>query len=332
MALISVIIPAYNAEKTVAKTIGSVLNQTINDLELIVIDDGSKDKTLEIASAIKDPRIKVFSYPNSGVAVSRNRGISLATGEYISFIDADDLWTPDKLEAQLKALQENTQAAVAYSWTNMIDQEDNFVSKGRHKNISGDVYSYLLLTNFLESGSNPLIRTQALKEVGNFDESLKHSQDWDMYLRLAARYHFAVVCQPQILYRKSDNSMSSNLLGLEEAGRKVSEKAFAQAPQSLQYLKAIVFKNRYKYYTFKALEGFPIRQRGLIALLFLWYAIKYDPALLLTKVIWKILLKITVVVVLSPQLSKALLKKFPNIFNIDPLILYIKKELPTELQ
>ena len=91
MPLISVIIPVYNGEITIKETIDSVLTQTFLDFELIVINDGSQDLTLKIVSSILDPRLKVFSYPNAGLAATRNRGISHASGEYISFIDADDL-------------------------------------------------------------------------------------------------------------------------------------------------------------------------------------------------------------------------------------------------
>ncbi|MCF3623160.1 glycosyltransferase family 2 protein, partial [Planktothrix agardhii] len=117
MPKISVIIPVYNGEKTIQKTIESVLQQTWQDFELIVINDGSQDATLEILSSIQDPRLRILSYSNAGLASSRNRGITEATGEYISFLDADDLWTPDKLEAQFQALEEHPEAAVAYSWT-----------------------------------------------------------------------------------------------------------------------------------------------------------------------------------------------------------------------
>ncbi|HBL15031.1 MAG TPA: glycosyl transferase family A, partial [Cyanobacteria bacterium UBA11162] len=109
-------------EKTIKETIESILNQTFVDFELIVINDGSTDSTVDIVTSIQDSRLQVFSYPNAGLAASRNRGIDRATGKYISFIDADDLWTPDKLERQLKALEENPQAAVAYSWTDCIDE------------------------------------------------------------------------------------------------------------------------------------------------------------------------------------------------------------------
>ncbi|WRH68471.1 MAG: glycosyltransferase family A protein [Planktothrix sp. GU0601_MAG3] len=152
MAIISVVIPAYNAENTIQETINSVLNQTFEDFEIIVINDGSTDSTLNIVSGINAPRIKIFSYPNSGAAVSRNRGFAVATGEYIALLDADDLWTPNKLESQYQALQTNPQAAVAYSWTDYIDQSGTFLLSGTHQTFNGDVYPQLLVHNFLENG------------------------------------------------------------------------------------------------------------------------------------------------------------------------------------
>jgi glycosyltransferase involved in cell wall biosynthesis len=117
MPTISVIIPTYNAERTVLKTVESVQKQTFSDIEIIIINDGSTDRTLELVQSIKDQRLKIFSYENGGLPVARNRGISQATGEFISFVDADDLWTPDKLELQLTALQQHPEAGADYSWT-----------------------------------------------------------------------------------------------------------------------------------------------------------------------------------------------------------------------
>ena len=200
MPLISVVIPVYNGEKTIAETIESVLNQSFSNFEIVVINDGSQDSTLDVIASIQDPRLKIFSHPNAGLSASRNRGISQSSGEFIAFLDADDLWTPDKLEAQLTALQENPNAAVAYSWTDFIDETGQFLADGSHRTANGDVYADLLLFNVLQNGSNPLIRMQALINIGNFDESLPSAEDWDMYLRLAARYHFICVSFPQILY------------------------------------------------------------------------------------------------------------------------------------
>ena len=314
MPKISVIIPAYNAEKTIKETIESVLSQTLSQFEIIVINDGSQDKTLEVVSRILDPRLKVLSYPNAGVSVSRNRGISQAAGDYVSFLDADDLWTPDKLETQLKALQANPKAAVAYSWTDWIDESGQFLRSGGHISVNGDVYAKLLLRDFVESGSNPLIRRQALTEVGGFDKSLNLAADWDMWLRLAARYEFVAVPSSQILYRVSPNSMSSNVWKMEAESLQIIERAFAVAPESLQHLKREVLGSRYKYLTFKSLEGTPERKKGLAAVRFLWQMVRYDRSMLLrSQILAIVLVKIAIATLLPSQLSQALLKAAKNL-------------------
>jgi len=327
MPTVSVIIPVYEGEKTIKDTIQSVLNQTFSDFELIVINDGSEDSTLKIVSNVQDPRVKVFSYPNAGLSASRNRGIALASGEYITFIDADDLWTPDKLEAQLKALQENSQAAVAYSWTDWIDESNQFIGRGSYITENGDVFAKLLLSDFVANGSNALIRRQALTKVGGFDESLTSAEDWDMWLRLAAHYEFVAVPSPQILYRISPSSMSSDVWKMEASSLQVLEKAFAVAPESLQHLKRQSLGNRYKYLIFKALEGTPEQQRGLVSARFLWHAIRNDPALLRTRVIWKVLFKIAAMTLLSPQQAQVLLTKMKGLSNIRALFVHVQREL-----
>jgi glycosyltransferase involved in cell wall biosynthesis len=324
MPLISVIIPAYNGEQTIRETIESVLKQTFTDFELIVINDGSTDATLAKIERIKDSRLKVFSYPNAGQAVSRNRGISHALGEYISFIDADDLWTPDKLESQLKALQANPQAAVAYSWTKCIDESGQYSRRGSHISVTGNVYGKLLLIDFIENGSNPLIRAQALAEVGGFDETMVPSEDRDLWLRLAAHYHFVVVPSPQILYRQSINSESANVLRMEAASVRVIEQAFNQAPESLQHLKQPSLANIYKGLTFKALEGVPNRQRGLTAARLLWHCVRNDPALVRSRVILKVLFKITAMLLLPPQQAQALFAKTKGLANTTTLLGYLQ--------
>ncbi|MFB2895268.1 glycosyltransferase [Aerosakkonemataceae cyanobacterium BLCC-F50] len=327
MPLISVIIPVYNGEATIKETIASVLNQTFKDFELIVINDGSTDSTLDVVSSIQDPRIKVFSYPNGNQAVSRNRGLSHATGEYISFIDADDLWTPDKLEAQLKALQENPQAAVAYSWTDLIDEEGNFIRGGAKIYWKGESHARLLLNDFIESGSNVLIRAEAFQEVGKFDESLPPAEDWDMWIRLAARYHYIVVPSIQVLYRVRTNSSSTNVLKMEQVSLRIIEQRYAEAPESIQHLKWYSLGNRYKYLVFKALEGLPVRQRGLTAIRLLWQAVKYDPVLLQRRIIWKVLLRIAITVILPSKLAQAVLNKFKNLTDILTLVILIRVDL-----
>ncbi len=326
MPLISVIIPVYNGEKTIRETIESVLNQSFQDFEIIVIDDGSKDSTLEVVNSIQDPRLKVFSYPNARQAASRNRGFSHSAGEFIAFLDADDLWTPNKLEAQLKALQDNPQAAVAYSWSNCIDETGQFLREASHSTLSGDVYPKLLLCDFLDNGSNPLIRRQALIEAGSFDESLPPAEDWDMWLRLAAHYHFVAVPYPHILYRQSPNSESANLSRMASACARVIEQAFTQAPNSLQHLKKHSLANLYKYLIFRCFERFPTRSRALVAATFLWSAASNDPSLLRRRVTWKILLTILLVVLLSPQLAQRVIRKTKRLSNLHIILLHMRLE------
>ena len=324
MPLVSVVIPVFNGEKTIRETIESVLNQTLTDFELVVINDGSQDGTLDIVERIPDSRIQVFSYPNAGQSTSRNRGIEIAKGDYISFIDADDLWTPDKLEAQLQALQANPKAGVAYSWTDWIDESSQLLGKGSYNTEQGAVFTKLLLNDFVANGSNVLIRRQALTEVGGFDPSVTPAEDWDLWLRLAARYEFVAVRSPQILYRISPNSASFNVWKMEASSLQVIDKAFAIAPESLQYLKQQCLGNRYKYLTFKAIEGYPERSKGIAAIRFLWNAIKNDPSLLQAKVIWKVLFRIAAITLLTPKLAQAVINKFKVLSNTTTLLGYMK--------
>ncbi|MBN3895829.1 MAG: glycosyltransferase [Nostoc sp. NOS(2021)] len=310
LPIISVIIPAYNSEKTIKETIQSVLNQNFTDFELIVINDGSQDSTLEVVTQIQDPRIKVFSYSNAGGNVSRNRGLDRAGGEFVSFLDADDLWTPDKLQSQLKALQENVTAKVAYSWTDYIDENSEIVLSGKRINVNENVYEKLLLNNFLENGSNPLICRKALITLGGFDESLSAAQDWDMWLRLASKFDFICVPSVQILYRISANSISSNLVRQEKYCLQVLEKAHKERPSlrdatrtTLKNSWNISLANLYKYLTCKALQKPFNRQKGLVAARFMWKYFLNDPSRLQNiNLTLKLLLKIVIIIILPTLL------------------------------
>ncbi len=215
MPLISIIIPVYNGESTIQETICSIWAQTFQDYELIVVNDGSTDSTLSILQTYTDPRLRVISTTNQGLAATRNVGIKHALGKYISFIDADDLWTPDKLESQLDALlKDTTGASVAYSWTSPF--EEGIVYSPNQTRICGYVYEYLLLENFIASGSNILVEKALIDEVGGFDEELRYCEDWEFYLRLAAVSPFVVVPRGQILYRITSTSMSSKVKMVED--------------------------------------------------------------------------------------------------------------------
>lgn len=308
--LISVIIPTFNSEKTIADTIDSVLQQTFTDFELIIINDGSTDLTLDVIAKFQDSRIKVLSFENAGGNVSRNRGLKQSVGKYISFLDADDLWTPDKLQSQLKALEKNSDAKVAYSWTDYINENGDFLVAGTHTTTNGDVYEKLLVNNFLENGSNPLIYRDALVELDGFDESLAAAQDWDMWLRLADRYNFVAVPSVQILYRVSSHSLSSNLTRQEKACLQVLARAYHAKTGIGSHILQLSLANLYKYLTCKALQKPFTRQKGLVAANFLWkYFLNESSRLRRTNFILKLLLKILLIILVPTAISTALLTK-----------------------
>lgn len=239
MSQISVIIPAYNAAQTITETIASVRQQTIDDWELIVVNDGSTDDTLEVLDRIEDSRLSIISVANSGVAQARNLGLSRATGEYIAFLDADDLWVADKLERQLQALAANPQAVVAYSWTCFVDEQKSgytYHASASYK-YEGNVYPRLLIADFIHSGSNTLIRKQALDRVGGFDSDCNGCEDWDMWLRLAAIGDFTVVPKHQIMYRRAIGSATSNVEKMYTQALFALNKAYQNAPEHLQHLR-----------------------------------------------------------------------------------------------
>ena len=324
MPQISVVIPVYNGERTIEETIASVLAQTFTDFELIIINDGSQDQTLEIIQQFTDPRIKLYSYSNGGLAASRNRGLAKSQGEYISFLDADDLWTKEKLASQYQALQSYPQAAVSYSGTDWIDEASNIINHASPPSISGNIYGVLLLSNILGSGSNALIKKEALAITGNFDESLKASEDWDFLIRLAAKYEFIRVDAPQILYRQSPDSMSSKLHYQEQEMVKVIHKAFKQAPFHLQYLKKITLSNNYIYLTYKSIEGFPGYLQGLKGLEFFSKLLINYPTILRYPIAWKILVRILLVMFLPHQKIQRVLNKFPSLQTTYYLLNHIR--------
>lgn len=314
MPLVSVIIPAYNAEKTILETIESLQEQTLSDFEIIVINDGSTDRTIELLSALSDPRLKVFSYENGGLPTARNRGISHATGEFISFIDADDLWTSDKLQAQIEALQVHPEAGVAYSWTAFINESSQFLYAWEPIYFEGDIYPEILLQNFISSGSNILVRKQFIEQAGLFDPSLKSAEDWDYYIRLAALCPFVVVPKYQILYRRSSQSMTSKVDVMEKYILQVIERAFQQAPVNLKPLKKQSLARTYKYLSQLCMAHISDQKGIKQASQKFIQAVQLYPQLLLEKSSQRLFFKILILRFLPSQVARKMTQTLKRFF------------------
>ncbi|CBN58341.1 MULTISPECIES: glycosyltransferase family 2 protein [Kamptonema] len=225
LPIVSVIIPAYNAEPFIEETLKSVLAQTYPAIEVLVVDDGSQDRTPEIVEEIcqKDSRVRLLKQSNAGVAAARNLGIEHSRGEYIAPIDADDIWYPENIEKQVQCMLEGgEEVGVVYSWTIDIDEE-GFLNGDIHTfMIEGEVYETLVCHNFLGNASASMLRRSALEKVGLYDSSYRERsaqgcEDWDLYLRLAEFYQFRVVPEFLIGYRKVYSSMSSNYTAMAKS-------------------------------------------------------------------------------------------------------------------
>ena len=307
MPTISVIVPAYNSATTIVETISSVLQQTFPDFELIVINDGSTDQTLELLSTVKDPRLKIFSYSNGGMSTALNRGITHAEGEFIAFLDHDDLWTADKLELQLAALQEHPEAGVAYSWNYFMDEKGESFYAITPIFFEGNVYAQLLVHNFIINGSNCIVRKQVVESVGEFDPAVGGSADWDYWLRLAAHSSFVVVRQYQVFYRVSSGSMSANIEHMEQSTLAVIEKAFQSAPLEMQSLKKQSLASAYTYLAYKYSIVVADSDGAKKAAEKLWMAIRLYPPILRDKG-QNLLIKLLLMRLSPPKMSRQLIQ------------------------
>jgi Glycosyl transferase family 2 len=214
--LISVVVPAYNATRTLARTLESALNQTHRAVEILVVDDGSTDGTAELARgfAARDGRVRVITQANAGVARARNSGIELARADYLAPLDADDLWHPTKLEKQLSVLNAAPpDTAFVYCAFRTIDEEDRVLGHSSVFRLRGRVFHRHALVNFVGNGSALLLRRTAVLECGGYDPSLRDAgfegtEDFLLQLRLASRYPVDVVPEYLVGYRRGAGAMS----------------------------------------------------------------------------------------------------------------------------
>jgi glycosyltransferase involved in cell wall biosynthesis len=210
--LVSVVTPAYNVEKSIARTLESVLSQTYRNIEVLVINDGSTDGTVAVAESFarKDSRVKVLHQANLGLPAARNCGIRSARGEFIAPIDADDIWNEEKVQAQVECFQRSDDSVgLVYSWSMIIDENGTPLTGIAHQ-YKGNVLAELIYSNFVGNGSSPMIRRSCFDELGYYDVRLRAAEDWDMYLRIAERYEFQVVPKYHVGYTRVLSSMSAN--------------------------------------------------------------------------------------------------------------------------
>jgi glycosyltransferase involved in cell wall biosynthesis len=245
MKKVSVVIPAYNKAKLTVKTVESVLAQTYNNIEIIVVDDGSTDNTRERLQPFGS-RI-LYSYKENGGACSaRNVGIKLATGEYIAFIDCDDIYYPEKILKSVQLLEKNSDYGFVSTNVYFINEDDDKISEyaRSNHNTTGWIASKLMESNII-ANSTVVARKSCFEEVGYFDEKIFIPADWDMWLRLAERYQAGYLEEKLSGYRITGSYTMSNM----EKGMKemfyVLKKAFKRNHVVSQKVKNICYANVY---------------------------------------------------------------------------------------
>ncbi|MBZ5561106.1 MAG: glycosyltransferase family 2 protein [Acidobacteriia bacterium] len=231
MPTVSVVIPAFNCGQTVAEALKSVLAQTFHDFEIVVVDDGSQDNT---AAGVRSaaPNAVYVRQENAGVSAARNHGIRIATGEYIAFLDADDVWDPHKLEKQVRVLDEEPEIALVCSDFSTASSEGSvepsYLKHCRHAR-SGYVFDEVVQEYFILT-SSVLVRRSCLAEVGGFDESLRVTEDRDLWLRICHRWKISLLTDPLVIKRNRPGNLSSDTGRAGSSRVKVFEKALRTLP------------------------------------------------------------------------------------------------------
>ena len=229
--LVSVVIPVYNAERYIEETLASVLAQTYPQVEIIAVDDGSGDRSVEILRRYGE-RVRVFTQQNAGAAAARNRGVQEARGKWIAFLDADDLWVPDKLEKQL-ALKDRFQWSYAdcefMGGVNDGCRDSDFTEKHQ-----GWVIDKLVCGNFIGTSSLVIARDVFL-EFGGFCEAMSNIEDWELWLRIAPHYEIGFIDEVLCRYRIHPTSVSRNTRNTLPSHLKVINWAFGDDGPARQW-------------------------------------------------------------------------------------------------
>jgi glycosyltransferase involved in cell wall biosynthesis len=199
MVEVSVIIPTHNRASFLKEAIESVLNQEYSNFELIIIDDGSTDNTREIIKLFEG-KLKYYYQPHQGVSPARNAGLKLARGNFITFLDSDDLWKKEKLRIQMEFMKRHSEVKVCYTEEIWIRKGMRVNPKKKHKKYSGWIFDKVIPICLL-SLSSALFRKEIFKEIGVFDESLPVCEDYDLGLRIACKYPIHLIEEPLIIKR-----------------------------------------------------------------------------------------------------------------------------------
>ncbi|NET52189.1 MAG: glycosyltransferase family 2 protein, partial [Merismopedia sp. SIO2A8] len=280
---VSVILPVYGVEKYIKQTIQSVLDQTDQYFEIIVVDDESPDQSVDICQSFSDPRITIVHQKNRGLAGARNTGIRHARGEYLAFLDGDDLWHPQKLEKHVCHLQNSPNVGVSYSSSAFIDDDNNPLGIYQMPKLLNISIGHIICRNPIGNGSAPVIRREVLDAIAFqenrygqvetffFDDGFRSCEDLECWFRIATQTDWAFEGLPDVLtlYRINPGGLSANLANHLSHWERVIEKTRSYAPEIIGQ-----WENRARAYLLRYLARRAVTLRdGALALAYFKRAI-----------------------------------------------------------
>jgi len=244
MTFCTIVIPVHNGEETLAVAIDSALAQTYGAFEVLVVDDGSTDRSAEIVRGYADPRLRLYRQPNGGLNSARNAGIREGRGDYIGLLDADDLWEPTKLARHAAHLDADPGIGLSFSGSWMMGPDGTPTGMGQTPQVTGITPLILVTRNPVGNGSTPLMRAEALDSIAHphptgkhadtcwFDEELRQSTDIECWLRLALQTDWRIegIAEPLTGYRLNPHGLSANTRRQLETWTQMIEKTAAYAP------------------------------------------------------------------------------------------------------
>jgi glycosyltransferase involved in cell wall biosynthesis len=285
--LVSVVVTCYNYGSYLKDCLDSILAQTYSNFEIVVVDDGSTDNTAEVIKPFRElPNIRYIHQENAGQAKAKNVGIKNSTGNFIAFLDADDLWEKSKLEKQIPFF-DNPNVGVVYSGSRPIDADGNLLKWGRPGKYlvarSGNISNWLFFDNFIVFSSS-VVRYECFTRIGVFNENYRMGIDWDLWLRISTIYEFDFVDQELLLYRIGHpGQMSKNAKTRQECSDKIMESFIREYPDyisksTISKAYSYSFCNRGNYYFnidkktsrnffIKALLASPLNMRSYLGML-----------------------------------------------------------------
>jgi len=235
--LISVIIPCYNAAHCISNTLDSALAQNYKNFEIIVVDDGSSDNTAEmikskIASTENGQRIKLVQQKNAGVSVARNVGVANASGTYLAFLDADDLWHEEKLATHIRFMTDNPEVGISFARIRFMSSAGEILKRTSSLPLGEQNAAALFAENPTTTTSNLFVRRSVFEQLGGFDESMSFAEDQEFLIRVLHETVHKVSGIDTILvyYRASENGLSSNLAEMETGWLHMVERVRDYAP------------------------------------------------------------------------------------------------------